>query len=457
LGSDPKPTAGNQEKATTLKVRAGQTATLWKKSRKAGSITALHIKIDPADNQDSLFNTWLKITFDAVSSPQIEAPLGCFFGAYRTSLQSSYASLPLGYSNGEGYCYFPMTFWKSAVIQIENRGLEEVTAAATVDYKPASAMNYPRHQCGYLHAHYHREDPRIEGRDYTYLETSGCGQVVGHVVMRWNTSMEEDERTYFDGNRTPSIIGEGFEDDHDMGWGLQNLTQSLFGAISANGGAGGIYRFLLPDMYCFSSGIKYGHQTYGPHSPLGHEGMYQVGTEESVAFWYGILDSRLIQTDEVNVGSADSEAAHAYRAEGNVLRVQGAYWYDGEFNNVLFKTPAIVDDGVSFTGESTFTVAVSPDNRGVRLRRRCDKANNRQEARVFIDGRLVTERPWCSVDYERTYRDIRWYDSDFEVPEAYTRGKSKIAVRIEFSSSKTGRWDEYHYWVFSYRLPWQTE
>src|SRR5450631_335645 len=31
----------------------------------------------------------------------------------------------------------------------------------------------------------------------------------------------------------------GFEDDHDMGLGLQNLTQSLFGAIGANGGAGG--------------------------------------------------------------------------------------------------------------------------------------------------------------------------------------------------------------------------
>ena len=80
--------------------------------------------------------------------------------------------------------------------------------------------------------------------------------------------MEEDERTYVDGSQTPWMIGEGFEDDRDLGWGLQNLTLPVFGAFSAKGGAGCVYRFLLPDMYCFSNGIKYGHQTHGPPSRL---------------------------------------------------------------------------------------------------------------------------------------------------------------------------------------------
>jgi hypothetical protein len=70
---------------------------------------------------------------------------------------------------------------------------------------------------------------------------------------------------------------------------------------------------------------------------------------------------------------------------------------------------------------------------------------------VFIDNVLVSERPWYSVDYEKTYRDIRWVDSDFEVPVRYTKGKNKITVHIEFVDSETGRWDEYRYWVFSYR------
>jgi hypothetical protein len=444
----------SKEKAVASKIKAGKTATLWKTSH-AGAIATLHFRVTPTNNLDALYNSWLKITFDGAARPQIEAPLGCFFGINRSNLVASYDSLLLGWSNSQANCYFPMPFWKSAVIQIENRGQSNITVAATVDYQKALASPYPQDRCGYLFAHYHREDPRVEGVDYTYLETSNySGQVVGHVAVRWNTSMEENERTYFDGNETPWIEGDGFEDDQGMGYGLtwypHALILPIFGAPSGKGGDGGLYRFLLPDMYCFSSGIKYGHQTYGPHSPAGFKYHTKVGTEESVTFWYGNLQPRLIQTDDLDVGNLQSETNHAYQAEGDVVRTNGNWWYDGEYNNILFKTPAIADDGVSFTNNSTFTVAISPDNRGVRLRRRSDKENNRQEARVFIDGQLVTERPWYSVDHEKTYRGIRWFDSDFEVPTKYTKGKSKINVRVEFVSSETGRWDEYHYWIYSY-------
>lgn len=445
---------GSREDAITSKIKPGKTATLWK-THQPGVITKLHFQIAPTNNLDALFNSWLKITFDSAAQPQIETPLGCFFGVNRSNLAASYDSLLLGWSKNQADCYFPLPFWKSVVIQIENRGQSNITVATTIDYKKASASPYLRDRCGYLFAHYHREDPRVEGRDYTYLQLSNySGQIVGHVADRWGTSMEEDERTYFDGSETPWIQGEGFEDDQGMGWGLtwhpHPLSLAIFGAPSGNGGNGGLYRFLLPDMYCFSSGIKYGHQTYGSNSPSGFQGLYRVGAEESVTFWYGNLQARLIQTDELDVGNLQSEQAHHYQAEGDVQRINGNWWYDGEFNNVLFKTPAIADDGVSFTNQSTFTVAISPHNQGVRLRRRCDKENNRQQARVFIDGQLVTERPWYSVDYERTFRGIRWSDSDFEVPAQYTKGKSKINVRIEFVSSETGRWDEYHYWVYCY-------
>ncbi len=445
---------GSKEKTVTSKIRPGKTAMLWK-SRQTGVLTALHFQMIPTNNMDALFNSWLKINFDGASNPQIEAPLGCFLGIYRTKPEASYDSLLLSWTNNQASCYFPMPFWKSAVVQIENRGQSNVTMAVTMDYMTGSAMPYPQPECGYLFANYHREDPRTEGIDYTYLEMSNCsGQVVGHVADRWATSTEEDERTYFDGSETPWITGDGYEDDQGMGWGMSwgqsALTLPIFGAPSGKGGSGGLYRFLLPDMYCFTSGIKYGHQTYGPHSPVGFKVHTPIGTEESVTFWYGHSSPQLIQTDELDVGNLQSEAAHAYQAEGDVQQTNGNWWYDGEYNNVLFKTPAIADDGVSFTNCSTFMVAISRDNQGVRLRRRCDKANNRQEARVFIDGQLVTERPWYSVDYEKTYRNIRWFDSDFEVPAKYTKGKSKITIRLEFVGSETGRWDEYHYWVYSH-------
>ena len=179
--------------------------------------------------------------------------------------------------------------------------------------------------------------------------------------------------------------------------------------------------------------------------------MYEVGSEESVAFMYAKDEPGLTQTDEFNPGNAKSERAHHYKVAGNRQNRRGSWWYDGEFNNVLFKTPVITDDGVSTDKGSEFRVKIDPNNLGVKLRRRTDKEDNQQLAEVYVDGTLVKERPWYSVDFERTFRDIRWFDSDFEIPAKYTQGKGEITVRIKFVSSKTGRWDEFHYWAYSYR------
>ena len=72
-------------------------------------------------------------------------------------------------------------------------------------------------------------------------------------------------------------------------------------------------------------------------------------------------------------------------------------------------------------------------------------------------GAAFTERPWHNVDYPGIYRNILWLDSGFEAPAKRTKGKSKLDVRIEFVSSATGRWDELHYWVYSYSNPAGTQ
>lgn len=411
--------------------------------RGAGTLSGLRLRVSPG----AAFDAWLRITFDGAARPQVYAPVGSFFGGYRTSPGSAYSSLLMGYSPGGGYCRLPMPFWRSAVVEVENRGAEAVEVAAAVERK-ALGPGVTRAAAGHLFARFNREDPRTEGRDYRYLETGGAGHIVGHVTARWGTSMEEDERTYFDGSGTPGVFGDGFEDDHGMGWGLQNLAQPLWGEVGAHDGEGGIYRWFLPDLYAFSNGVRHGHQTYGPRSPRGHEGMYGVGSEESVTFYYAQAKPRLVATDELDVGDPASERAHGYRSWGDVRKARGEWWYDGERNNVLSPSPAVVDGGASFTGGSEFVVRVAPKNGGLRLRRRTDKADNRQRARVFVDGKLVVERPWYSVDHERTFRGIRWVDADFDVPARYTKGKSRVRISVEREGP--GRWNEFRYWVMSY-------
>ncbi len=416
-----------------------------------GTITALRLSVTPED-EATLFDNWITICFDGAEKPQVEAPLGCLFGVYRTALDRRIASRLVGARGPEMYCYFPMPFWKSVVVSFSSRG---TTAAGRIRGEIVHAASadsvYPESECGYFHVVYHRESPRQEGRDYRYVFARGQGQVIGHFNYRWDTSMEEDERTYFDDICSPQLYGEGYEDDHNQGWGLRDLSHAIYGSIASDGGAGAVWRFYIPDLYVFRSAVRQGHQVYGPNSPRGHEGMYQVGREESVSFLYMRDEEGLVLTDELDVGNASSEKGHSYRVRGAREDRQGQWWYDGEENNVLVPAPAIIDDGISTDQGSEFKVRISPDNRGVRLRRRTDKENNRQLARVYIDGGLVEERPWYSVDFERTFRDIRWLDTDFEAPAKYTAGKSELTVRIEPVSSETGRWDEFRYWVFSYR------
>ena len=446
LGRDPKPVEGNETESRSGPLPAGSRMSLAQIAG-AGSISSLRISIQPV-SEETLFETWLKITFDERSPGQVEAPLGGFFGANRKSLDASFSSLPLGYSPASMYCYFPMPYWKSAKVELENRGREDIKIVkANIHHKPYRA--YPEKDCGYFFARYHKEFPRKEGIDYTYLDWIGTGHVVGHVTSRFDTSMEEDERTYFDGSQTPQIYGEGFEDDHNMGWGLKNLQHPIFGAMAAHGGAGTAYRFFTPDLYFFRSSVKHGHQVYGPHSPLGHEGLYQVGSEESVAFFYGRESPMLALTDELDVGKRKPESEHVYRATGNRQATTRAFWYEGEFNNVLFKVPPIEDDGVVLSGSSQFTVKIDPANQGVLIRRRTDKADNRQMADVYVDGRQVTERPWYSVDYDKTYRNIRWQDTDFEIPCRYTAGKSSIRLTVQYVRGEKQDWNEYYYWIFS--------
>jgi hypothetical protein len=449
LGQDSKPLKGNETISRSFQLPAGDRVTMARITG-AGSISSLRFSIEPA-NEETLFQTWLTITADDRSPAQVEAPLGCFFGANRKSVNDSFRSLPLGYSPSAMYCYFPMPYWESVKVELQNRGRWDIKAVkAVTQYKPSHAYSYAEKDCGYFFAHYHKEFPRKEGIDYTYLQWVGTGHVAGHVVSRFDTSMEEDERTYFDGSRTPQIYGEGFEDDHNMGWGLKNLQHPIFGAMAARGGSGTAWRFFTPDLYFFRSSVKHGHQAYGPHTPLGHVGMYHVGDEESVTFFYGREQPTLALTDELGVGKHEPESTHAYRVIGGRQETEGRFWYEGEFNNVLFKVPPIVDNGVMFTGSSEFTVRIDPANQGVMIRRRTDKADNRQIANVYVDGRCVTQRPWYSVDYPRTYRSIRWQDTDFEIPCMYTAGKNSITLRINYVRGENQNWNEYYYWIFSF-------
>lgn len=67
--------------------------------------------------------------------------------------------------------------------------------------------------------------------------------------------------------------------------------------------------------------------------------------------------------------------------------------------------------------------------------------------RVSVDGVPVSERTWYQPDCN-PYR--RWLEDEFEIPVAYTRGKARIAVRLEYvPTGDEAAWTEFRYWVYS--------
>ena len=107
----------------------------------------------------------------------------------------------------------------------------------------------------------------------------------------------------------------------------------------------------------------------------------------------------------------------------------------------------IRDDGRMHSGgEITFTVAVAPDNSGVRLRRRLDQKFGRQAADVYVDGQPAGT--WYHADQNEF---LRWHDSEFDLPPELTRGKSELKMRLAVKSDEGyGPFTDFRYEVLSY-------
>jgi hypothetical protein len=96
----------------------------------------------------------------------------------------------------------------------------------------------------------------------------------------------------------------------------------------------------------------------------------------------------------------------------------------------LVRSPRVVDDGRGYKGGSKFTVAVAPNNEGVRLTKRYDPLIAGQRSKLLVDGQPVGE--WNSGAAQPAGR---WMDQTIEVPAELTQGKSTLTISNEFVAS----------------------
>ena len=287
----------------------------------------------PREQALAFGRTRLRITWDGLSEPGIDAPMALFFGAgtlyNREDREYLVKAFPvhIRYDKERVHlaCYFPMPFFKSARIEIA--GADEATVKGVRWTLRDQPFRDRPAEVGFFHATY-RDHPTPErGKDLVLLdtrETEGggdwSGQLVGTSFIFSNranlTTLEGDPRFFFDDAQTPQAQGTGTEEWGGGGdyWGGATMTLPFAGhptgarevklARNDEDKIESAYRFLLGDLMPFGKNARIQLEHGGTNESTEH---YQT-----VTYWYGRQGASLVKSDELKVGQSASESAHGY-------------------------------------------------------------------------------------------------------------------------------------------------
>jgi hypothetical protein len=228
-------------------------------------------------------------SFDGEERPSVWSPVVNFFG---TGFEPrDYRSVPLGYVGGEGYCFFPMPFGKSARLVVRNEGEKPATfswriAHAPLDAFPQNAMHF---KCKY------RREEVCGTFDYPFLECTGAGRFVGAALSiddAWRSWWGEgDEKIWVDGDVFPSFFGTGSEDYFGDAWGIRKLNETFFACSFDEQNDlhswTSCYRWQIPDDVPFRERFRATIENY-PETIWGTPAVDWDEDYVSTAYWYQV-------------------------------------------------------------------------------------------------------------------------------------------------------------------------
>ena len=456
----------------------------------------------------------LRITWDDLPCPSVEAPVALFYGAgtlyNRDDREYLVKSFPMvvRYWAEQAHlaCYFPMPFFRSARIELIGNGQTDIGDIHwNARFTPYAG---PMNRVGYFHATY-RDYPQPEpGQDLVLLdtrETEGGGDWSGSFV---GTSfifthrndlgtLEGDPRFFFDDSLTPQAYGTGTEEWGGGGdyWGGRNMTlpfaghpvgaRNLHEAKNDEDKIHSAYRFLLADLMPFGRNAVIRLEHGGENQSTEHY--------ETVTYWYGAHSPSLIQTDTLQIGDPASEQKHFYNSPEASESYEIVSRYEWGVDTLKGKEvyPAHTDHGRKTTGASDFTIKLEPKNYGVLLRRKLDYSFPNQRAEIYIADatrgtQAVKESDWKPAGiwylagantcvYSNPKEELgatqhivetsnrRFRDDEFLVPRDLTEGRSAIRVRVKFTPVKVPlfpgeplaelAWSEIRYDAYCFVLP----
>ncbi|PYL01822.1 MAG: hypothetical protein DME19_00330 [Verrucomicrobia bacterium] len=448
--------------------------------REPTMLRALEFSV-PRDQAIEFGRVRLRVTWDDLPFPSVDAPVALFFGAGTLYNRDDREYLVKA---------FPMNvrYDTNRIPRIEliGNGTTDLTGIRwNARYHP---LKGPPDHVAYFHATY-RDHPSPEpGNDLVLLDTreieSGGDWSGNFIGTSWIFShraalntLEGDPRFFFDDSQTPQAQGTGTEEWGGGGdyWGGHNMTLPFAGhpvgarsekeAKNDEDKIESAYRFLLADLMPFGKRAIIRLEHGGENQSLEH---YET-------------------VDELKIGDPESEKAHRYVSPdaSEPYAITSRYEWGVDTLNGKEVFPARTDVGRKTTGESEFTLKLAPDNFGVLLRRKLDYSFPNQRAEVYIAdlraaGSWKLAGIWYLAGantcvYSNPKEELggtqhivqtsnrRFRDDEFILPRDLTRGRSAIRVRVKFTPVKTPlfpgqplpelAWSEIRYDAYCWVMP----
>ncbi|MEZ5966716.1 MAG: glycoside hydrolase family 172 protein [Planctomycetota bacterium] len=278
-----------------------------------GAVRALVVQTHADVTPTALRQVLLRIACDDAQRPQVEAPLGDFFGSGPGI--NPFESLPMSVAaDGKFTCRLPMPFRKGARIELRNLGATPFACTLRATVAPLADAQTALG----LHAKWrvdHDLDPKggKEPIDLPYVMVRGRGRLVGAACMLMNPSPiptpggnwwgEGDEKIVVDEDAAPALFGTGSEDFYNYSWSRPDLFAHPYCGQPLDTGPGNAgyvsnHRFLVADDVPFARSLWFAMELW-THRPL------QQLSYGRIAYYYAALgaldDHRALQKSELVV------------------------------------------------------------------------------------------------------------------------------------------------------------
>jgi len=421
----------------------------------SGVIEYLSLKLSAESLDKALRQNILNIYFDGSPVPQVQSPVGDFFGAAPGI--NPYNSVPfLVHEDGTMECRFYMPFKDSVRIEIENISGQGVRVSGGIriagyTWKEGKSMHFRAR----WRINHRMTASNVHVTDIPYLMAFGVGRIVGTTSFLLNPSNapmnngnwwgEGDEKIFVDRDTSPALFGTGSEDYYNYSWSSSAIFSFPYSGQPRNDGPGNRgfvtnYRWHILDDIPFNDRLAF-------YMELLHHGEVPGFAYGRTVYLYalpGMLDDHVeVSADDVREQSLPEWSPVAYKgSEGyqfinaevlisprtGIELEEGALWADGE---ILVWTPAQRGEQITFSlyhpvpasYQMVITLAHMPEGGKII---------------VWINGKEVKFNNETVIDlHEPHHRVLRNHRSE---TVSWNQGENRVIIKYvgEASNEKIG-------------------